>query len=118
MNEKEIKRGDIYYADLEPTRGHEQGGIRPVLIVSNDRGNLYGPTVIIAPITGQKKKSIPTHVNIGLPALPKLSTVLLEQIRTVDKTRLSDYVGKISGIEMRKVEWAMDISLGMVSEVP
>lgn len=110
---KEIKRGDIYRAVLNPVIGSEQGGTRPVLILQNDIGNKFSPTVIIAPITGQQKKSLPTHVQISIPDLPKDSIILLEQIRTIDKQRLSEYVGCIVNTQMKEVEQAIDISLGM-----
>jgi mRNA interferase MazF len=110
---KEIKRGEIYYADLDPIRGSEQGGTRPVLCIQNDIGNTYNPTIIIAPITGQIKKQMPTHVPLQLAELPQDSIILLEQIRTIDKCRVTDYVGKISEEHMVKVEQAIDVSLGM-----
>lgn len=113
MKEKEIKRGEIYYADLNPVRGSEQGGIRPVLCIQNDAGNRYSPTIIIAPITGQIKKQLPTHVPLRLAELPQESIILLEQIRTIDKCRVADYVGRVSEDQMVKVEQAIDVSLGM-----
>ena len=111
----EIKRGEIYYADLSPVVGSEQGGVRPVLIIQNDVGNKYSPTVIVAAITSQiNKAKIPTHVE--LPAiqynLPKDSVVLLEQIRTIDKRRLKDKLSTLDNEKMRKVNLAMLISLG------
>lgn len=110
---KEIKRGDIYYAALNPVIGSEQGGTRPVLILQNDTGNKFSPTVIVAAITGSQKKSLPTHVPVNIPELPKDSIVLLEQIRTIDKQRLCEYVACLSNSQMKKVEQAIDISLGM-----
>lgn len=110
---KEIKRGDVYYAALNPVIGSEQGGTRPVLIVQNDTGNKFSPTVIVAAITGRQKKNLPTHVPVNIPELPKDSIVLLEQIRTIDKQRLSEYVACISNFQMKEVEQAIDISLGM-----
>ena len=108
--EKEIKRGEIYYAELNPVIGSEQGGFRPVLIIQNDIGNKYSPTVIIAPITSkQEKNNLPTHVflsNVNT-ALPKDSIILLEQIRTIDKSRLRDYIFKLSKKAMRKVNRAI-----------
>lgn len=111
----EIKRGDVFYADLSPVVGSEQGGIRPVLIVQNNVGNKYSPTVIVAAITSQiNKAKIPTHVE--LPAenyrLPKDSVVLLEQIRTIDKRRLQDKVCTLDNEKMRKVNLALLVSLG------
>ena len=113
MKEREIKRSEIYYADLNPVRGSEQGGVRPCLVIQNDTGNKFSPTVIIAAITGKGKKQLPTHVTVTIPELPMDSIVLLEQIRTIDKCRISDYVGRISEAQMQKVEQAIDISLGM-----
>lgn len=110
---KEIKRGDIYYAALDPVVGSEQGGTRPVLILQNDTGNKFSPTIIVAPITSRVKKKLPTHVSISITALPKDSIILLEQIRTVDKQRLSEYIACLSNAQMEKVEQAIDISLGM-----
>ena len=110
---KEIKRGGIYYATLDPVIGSEQGGTRPVLILQNDTGNKFSPTVIIAAITGRQKKNLPTHVTVNIPSLPKDSIVLLEQIRTVDKQRLCKYVTSLTNDQMTKVDQAVDISLGM-----
>ena len=111
-----MKRGDIYYADLSPVVGSEQGGVRPVLIVQNDTGNRYSPTVIAAAIPSQPNKAkLPTHIALSAPdyGLPRDSVVLLEQIRTIDKERLSDCLGKISVQDMQRVEAAMAVSLGM-----
>ena len=110
-----IKRGEIYFADLSPVVGSEQGGIRPVLVVQNDVGNKYSPTIIAAAITSQLEKAkLPTHIQ--LPAekygLPKNSIVLLEQIRTIDKKRLKEKIGELPIIEMTKVNEALLISLG------
>ncbi len=98
-----IKRGEIYLADLNPVIGSEQGGIRPVLIIQNDVGNKYSPTVIVAAITGKDKKYLPTHITIKTQALPDVSTVLLEQIRTVDKSRLIKKLGKIQKDDMYRI---------------
>ena len=89
-----VKRGDIYYADLSPVVGSEQGGVRPVLIIQNDIGNHFGNTVLVVPITSQTKKDIPTHIRIsqGTAGLTKDSTVLVEQMRTVDKSRLKNCI--------------------------
>ena len=95
--EKTIKRGDIYYADLNPVIGSEQGGKRPVLIISNDIGNKHSPTVIVAAITGktQTKAKLPTHTEVkNVEGLDRDSVILLEQIRTIDKQRLRNYIGK------------------------
>ncbi len=110
-----VKRGDLYYADLSPVVGSEQGGIRPVLVVQNDVGNKYSPTVIAAAITSQLNKAkLPTHIN--LPAeqygLPKNSVVLLEQIRTIDKQRLKEKIGELPKGVMSRVNEALMISLG------
>ena len=111
-----IKRGDIYYADLSPVVGSEQGGVRPVLIVQNDVGNRYSPTVIAAAITSQKSKtSLPTHIELGSnnTGLQKDSIVLLEQIRTIDKHRLKEKMGCLDGNSMNKVNQAIGISFGL-----
>ncbi|SCY49246.1 type II toxin-antitoxin system PemK/MazF family toxin [Alkaliphilus peptidifermentans] len=112
-----VKRGDIYYADLSPVIGSEQGGVRPVLIVQNDIGNRYSPTVIIAAITSQiNKAKLPTHIEIVAAeyGLPKDSVVLLEQIRTIDKRRLDEKVGHLNEEMMEKVNDALLISLGLI----
>ena len=104
------KRGDIYYADLSPVVGSEQGGIRPVLIVQNDVGNRYSPTVIAAAITSQKEKSkLPTHIELSSQScgLSKDSVVLLEQIRTIDKRRLKEKMGRIDDASMQQVNKAL-----------
>lgn len=113
--DEQIKRGEIYYADLSPVVGSEQGGIRPVLILQNDVGNKYSPTVIVTAITSQLGKAkLPTHVE--LPAeqynLPKNSVALLEQIRTLDKRRLQEKVTSLSQEKMKEVNKALLISLG------
>lgn len=113
----EIKRGDIFYADLAPHVGSEQGGIRPVLVIQNDIGNKYSPTVIVAAITSQiGKAKFPTHVEIraGEFGLSRDSVILLEQIRTIDKVRLKNKVGKLSEEVMEKVNQAILISLGLI----
>lgn len=112
-----IKRSEIYYADLSPVVGSEQGGIRPVLILQNDTGNKFSSTTIVAPITSvPKKKSQPTHIFIDCDFLESESVVLLEQIRTIDKKRLSDRLGQLSPKDMYRVESAMSVSLGMKQE--
>ena len=113
----DINRGEIYYADLSPVVGSEQGGIRPVLVVQNNVGNKYSPTVIIAAITSQLSKAkLPTHIELRKDKynLPKDSVVLLEQIRTLDKRRLKDKLGTIDLLTMRQVDVALMISLGVV----
>lgn len=114
-----IKRGEIYYADLSPVVGSEQGGIRPVLIVQNDVGNKFSPTVIAAAITSQKEKSkLPTHIELDPEncGLAKDSVVLLEQIRTIDKKRLKEKMGSLDYGSMNKVDKALSISFGLGSE--
>ncbi len=112
-----VKRGDIFYADLSPVVGSEQGGIRPVLVVQNNIGNKYSPTIIISAITSQiNKAKLPTHVEITAPdyGLPKDSVVLLEQIRTIDKRRLRERIGRFNGEMMEVVDKCLKISLGIV----
>ena len=110
-----VKRGDIFYADLRPVVGSEQGGVRPVLVVQNDIGNKYSPTVIIAAITSQMNKvKLPTHVEVSAEfGLPKNSVVLLEQIRTIDKKRLREKVGFTDEFFMKKVNEALLKSVGV-----
>ncbi len=112
-----IKRGDIYYADLSPVVGSEQGGVRPVLIVQNDVGNKYSPTVIAAAITSQQDKSrMPTHINVNGDScgLSKDSVVLLEQVRTIDKQRLKERMGNLSISDMNKINKALYVSFGLI----
>ena len=111
-----VKRGEIYYADLSPVVGSEQGGIRPVLIVQNDVGNRHSPTVIAAAITSQKDKAkLPTHISVQAATcgLTKDSIVLLEQIRTIDKRRLKDRIGALDPPSMTRVDNALQISFGL-----
>jgi len=111
-----IKRGEIYYADLSPVIGSEQGGVRPVLIVQNDVGNKYSPTVIAAAITSQHDKSnLPTHINLTAECcgLAKDSIVLLEQVRTIDKQRLKEKMGSIDSSAMNRVDKALSVSFGL-----
>ena len=111
-----VKRGDIYYADLSPVVGSEQGGVRPVLIVQNDTGNKYSPTVIAAAITSQiNKAKLPTHieVNAQMYGLSKDSVILLEQVRTIDKKRLKEKIGRLDDELMNKVNEAISISFGL-----
>ncbi len=112
-----VKRGDIFYADLSPVVGSEQGGVRPVLVVQNNIGNKYSPTIIISAITSQiNKAKLPTHVEITAPeyGLPKDSVVLLEQIRTIDKKRLRERIGRFNDDMMETVDKCLKISLGLV----
>jgi len=114
VNRVQIRRGDIFYADLSPVVGSEQGGIRPVLIIQNDVGNKHSPTVICAAITSKMNKAkLPTHVEIDASRyhIVKNSVVLLEQIRTIDKQRLKDLVCHVDQKLMTKVDEAMKISL-------
>ena len=111
-----VKRGDIYYADLSPVVGSEQGGTRPVLIVQNDTGNRHSPTVIAAAITSQTGKArLPTHINIpgGSVGLSKDSVILLEQIRTIDKKRLREHMGHLDENQMMMVDDAIAVSFGL-----
>ena len=114
-----VKRGEIYYADLSPVIGSEQGGMRPVLIVQNDVGNKYSPTVIAAAITSQKYKTrLPTHISVNADncGLQKDSVVLLEQVRTLDKKRLREKMGNLPENEMNKINRALFVSLGLTGE--
>lgn len=116
MKNIEVRRGDIFYADLDPVTGSEQGGVRPVIVLQNNVGNRYSPTVIVAPITSRAKKSgLPTHVPIGgsIPGLSKDSFVLTEQVRTIDRSRLGERVGALSLPDMEAVEEALGISFGL-----
>lgn len=111
-----IKKGDIYYADLAPVVGSEQGGIRPVLIIQNDTGNYYSPTVIAAAITSRlQKHSLPTHIQLEqeVRGLRRNSIILLEQVRTIDRMRLRGYIGSLNGSMMQKVDQAICISFGL-----
>jgi mRNA interferase MazF len=112
-----IKRGDIYYADLRPVIGSEQGGIRPVLIVQNDTGNKHSPTVIVAAITSKMNKAkLPTHIEIDCNQydIVKDSVILLEQLRTIDKKRLKDKVCHLEGVILKKVNEALLVSLELM----
>lgn len=103
VNEMLIKRGDIFYADLNPVVGSEQGGIRPVLVVQNNVGNRHSPTIVVLPLSTAKKHYLPTHIHIrGSKTLPKDSIVLAEQIRTIDRYRLKSYVGSVDFELMEK----------------
>mgnify|MGYP002550277073 FL=1 len=115
-----IKRGDIFYADLRPVVGSEQGGIRPVLIIQNDTGNRYSPTVIAAAITSQTGKAkLPTHIDLPVDhscGLSRDSVVLLEQIRTLDKKRLREKMGRLDDKLMHQVDSAIAVSFGLHPE--
>ena len=111
-----VRRGDIYYADLSPVVGSEQGGVRPVLIIQNDTGNRYSPTVIAAAITSQTNKAkLPTHIALFAPdhGLPRDSVVLLEQVRTLDKRRLRERMGRVDGELMERIDAAIAVSFGL-----
>ena len=111
-----IRRGDIYYADLSPVVGSEQGGLRPVLIVQNDVGNKYSPTVIAAAITSKMSKAkLPTHIDVTASqvGLLKDSVILLEQIRTIDKVRLKEKMGHLDEVAMSNVNEAISVSFGL-----
>lgn len=111
---KEIKRNEIYYADLNPVKGSEQGGIRPVLVIQNDTGNKHSPTTIVAAITSKEEKAkLPTHVEVGSCGVERKSLALLEQIRTIDKSRLIKYVGELDGATVKEINEAIGISLGL-----
>ncbi|MBR3679711.1 MAG: type II toxin-antitoxin system PemK/MazF family toxin [Oscillospiraceae bacterium] len=112
-----VRRGEIYYADLSPVVGSEQGGIRPVLIIQNDVGNRYSPTVIAAAITSQREKAkLPTHISLTAAScgLSKDSVILLEQIRTIDKQRLKERMGLVPIDAMKQVDHALEISFGLI----
>ena len=122
-----VKRGDIYYADLSPVVGSEQGGLRPVLIIQNDVGNRYSPTVIAAAITSRTgKNKLPTHIGVeamissdtSSGGLMKNSVILLEQVRTLDKTRLKEKMGHLDDSVMRRVNEAIAVSFGLGGSTP
>lgn len=115
--ENTVKRGEIYFADLSPVVGSEQGGVRPVLVIQNDVGNKFSPTVIVSAITSQLTKAkLPTHVELSSQEynLPKNSVVLLEQIRTLDKRRLKEKITQVDLKKMKEIDRAILISLGYV----
>ncbi|MFD2680826.1 type II toxin-antitoxin system PemK/MazF family toxin [Bacillus seohaeanensis] len=112
-----VKRGDVYFADLSPVVGSEQGGVRPVLVIQNDIGNRFSPTVIVAAITAQiQKAKLPTHVEIDAQryGFERDSVILLEQIRTIDKQRLTDKITHLDDEMMEKVDDALQISVGLI----
>ena len=119
LNTNPVHRGDIYYADLSPVVGSEQGGLRPVLIVQNDTGNRHSPTVIAAAITSQTGKArLPTHISVSPLScgLPKESIILLEQVRTLDKRRLREKMGRLDENVMKQVDAAIAVSFGLHPE--
>lgn len=116
IKRNEIKRGDIYYADLAPVVGCEQGGIRPVVVIQNNIGNRHSPTVIVAAITSRlDKHRLPTHIKIGsdFPGLYRNSMVLMEQVRTIDRSRLLEYIGSLDSAQLMRMNRAIAISLGL-----
>ena len=118
MEERSFKRGEIYVADLSPYVGSEQGGIRPVIILQNNLGNIFSPTLIVAPLTSRyKKRNLPTQYLIeDVEELKTTSLVLLEQIKTIDKRRITEYIGQASKDDIKNIEKALTISLGF--EIP
>lgn len=120
MKNVNIKRGDIFYADLSPVVGSEQGGVRPVLIIQNDIGNKFSPTVIVAAITSQNSKAnLPTHISLSAEdcGLSKDSVVLLEQVRTLDKKRLKEKISNLDDTFMARIDEALTISFGLTTEL-
>ena len=117
MRRKAIRRGALFYADLDPVIGSEQGGTRPILILQNDVGNYFSPTVVAAAITSRRDKThLPAHVLLeDVPGLAPTSLLLLEQIRTVDRRRLRGYIGQISKKKMKEIDTALAISVGLRS---
>lgn len=111
---RQILRGEIYYADLEPVIGSEQGGQRPVVVLQNNKGNRFSPTVIVAPLTSHTVKPLlPTHVLVSAEGLHTKSLALLEQIRTIDKQRVRYYIGEVTGDNMKQIENAILASVGI-----
>ena len=111
---REIKKGDIYYVDLDPVIGSEQGGVRPVVILQNDIGNKFSPTTIVAAITSKcDKTEMPTHVVVKVPGLSRTSLILLEQVRTIDKKRIRSYINTLDKNEIEQVNRALAVSLGL-----
>jgi len=118
VNDLNVKKGDIFFADLSPVIGSEQGGVRPVLVVQNDVGNKYSPTIIVAAVTSQMNKAkLPTHVAINAEGngLSKDSVVLLEQLRTIDKKRLKERIGVLDEELIPNVNEALSVSLGIAN---
>ena len=112
--DRAIKRGDLVYLNFDPIVGSEQGGPRPAVVIQNDIGNKHAPTVIIAPVTSKNKKSnLPTHVKLTSQFLERNSMVLLEQVKTIDKSRIESYIGTLTAEEMKMIDKALRISLGM-----
>ena len=119
MRINQIRRGDIYYADLNPVIGSEQGDTRPVLVVQNNIGNKHSPTVVVVPLTSSKKAFLPTHVRVSrMRGLNVDSTALTEQVRTIDKSRLDGYIGRIGAGEQLAVDGALAVSVGLAPNSP
>lgn len=118
MKDEKINRGDIYLANLNPYKGSEQGGKRPVIIIQNNVGNHYSPTVIVTAVTSRffKKRALPTHVPLDNEELEKNSLALLEQIRTIDKSRLIRKIGRVSEEKMKEIGAAIHVSLDLEDE--
>ena len=115
MKEETVKRGEMYYADLDPVRGSEQNGVRPVLVIQNDTGNTFSSTTIVAAMTSSPTKpELPTHVLVHADCLERPSIVLLEQIRTIDRCRLLDFIGRLDNVQMSFVDRAIETSFGLV----
>ena len=114
----EVKKGDLFFANLNPVVGSEQGGVRPIVIIQNDKGNKYSPTTVVATITSrQTKKPLPTHVEIKVGnGITKKSIVMLEQIRTIDKTRLLEHIGTLEQEDVKRIDEALVISLSINKE--
>lgn len=111
---KKVKRGEVYYADLSPAKGSEQDGIRPVVILQNDVGNQFSPTAIIAIMSKKTRKNpLPTHVRVKATGLRYHSTVKLEHIRTIDKSRLLNFVGSLNSSQLKKIDTALAVSFGL-----
>ncbi len=118
-SKRDIRRGDVYYASLDPAVGSEQGGTRPALVISNDLGNHHGPTVIVASITSRAgKRRLPTHVRLSgaVRGLRKDSVALLEQVRAIDRCRLREYIGTLAPHEMAAIDSALEASLGLAEQ--
>lgn len=116
--ERKIYRGELYYADLSPVMGSEQGGTRPVLVIQNNRGNIHSPTIIVAALTKRTKPALPTHVLLQrVDGLKEDSVVLLEQIRTIDKRRLKEYIGKVKASQITVINHALALSVGLIRDI-
>lgn len=114
---KTVYKGELYYADLSPAIGSEQSGIRPVLVIQNSTGNKHSPTTLVTTLTARKyKRRLPTHVQVITPTTATVSTVLLEQIRTIDKSRLKGYIGYLDKHTMKQIDRAIMISFGLKQE--